>query len=127
MGLKDCVLIVEDDDLLQESLWNLLEDLGYLVCGAADTADKAVALATRHDAMVVLMDVRLRGERDGIDAAREIHKQTGTPIVFLTGSNDTTTLQRIYQEHPAAVLIKPADPHQLDSVLSEIEKNLHAE
>jgi DNA-binding NarL/FixJ family response regulator len=62
---------------------------------------------------LVLMDVRLRGPRDGVAAAQVIHQTVGARIIFITGSREASTVERIQQEHPAAVLFKPIAFHQL--------------
>jgi two-component system, response regulator PdtaR len=105
--LKNCVLIVEDEFLIAESLSMHMEDMGVAVCATAATAAAAVALALEHRPVLVLMDVRLRGEPDGIDAAVAIHDAVGSKVIFLTGSQEPRTLERIRRLHPANVLFKP--------------------
>lgn len=105
--LEDCVLIVEDEFLIAEGLTLALEALGLRVCGAAATADEALEMAVAHRPMLVLMDMRLRGEKDGVDAALAIHDQVGGKTIFLTGSREPATLARIALDHASAVLFKP--------------------
>ena len=71
--LMDCVAVVDDEFLIAAGLTLQLEELGMTVCGTAATAEEAVALVQAKRPAVVLMDVRLAGERDGVDAAQTIH------------------------------------------------------
>ncbi len=117
----DCtILIVEDDALIAQSLKLTVEDLGYVVCGVADTCALAVEIARRERPRVVLMDVRLRGQRDGVDAALSMHDDSAPLVIFITGSNEPETRERIALDHASALLIKPILPGQLDDVLREV-------
>ena len=81
MASERKVLIVEDERMIAEYFRVVVERLGYVVCGIAGTADDAVRLAAEEDPSVVFMDVRLPGERDGVDAALEIHSNRPVPMV----------------------------------------------
>ena len=111
--LNDCVAIVDDEFLIATGLTMQIEDLGMAVCGTAATADEAVALAQAQRPAVVLMDVRLNGEKDGIDAALAIHATVGSKVIFVTGSREAATMDRIRLDHPAGVLFKPVQDWQL--------------
>lgn len=101
------VLVVEDEFLIVELLTTVLGDMGIEVCATAATADEAVGMARVHLPTLVLMDVRLKGPRDGIDAATIIRQAVGASVIFITGSGDSTTIARIERDHPAPVLYKP--------------------
>jgi DNA-binding NarL/FixJ family response regulator len=109
----DRVLIVDDEFIIAQTLSVYVEDLGLEVCGSAASADEAVALALDKRPSIVLMDMRLQGERDGVDASREIHERVGSKIIFITGSREPATLARIEGDHPAAILFKPVSEGQL--------------
>ncbi len=112
-ALADCVAIVDDEFLIAAGLSMQIEDLGMTVCGTAATADEAVALAQATRPSVVLMDVRLGGDKDGVDAALAIHATVGSKVIFVTGSREAATLERIRLDHPAGVLFKPVQDWQL--------------
>ena len=112
-ALTDCVAIVDDEFLIAAGLSMQLEDLGMTVCGTAATAEEAVALVQAERPAVVLMDVRLGGEKDGVDAALVIHATVGSKVIFVTGSREAATLERIRADHPAGVLFKPVQDWQL--------------
>jgi two-component system, response regulator PdtaR len=112
--LDGCVVAVVDDEfLIAEGLTIQLEALGMTVCGTAATADAAVALVQASRPALVLMDVRLEGDKDGVDAAIAIHETVGSKVIFVTGSREPATMDRIQLDHPAGVLFKPITDWQL--------------
>lgn len=115
--LAECVLVVDDEVMIAELWCMVAEDMGLKVCGRASTADAAVALARAHRPRVVLMDVRLPGGRDGVDAAMAIHRLMKSRIIFITGSKDPSTVARIALGDPAAVLFKPVAEWQVRTAL----------
>ena len=118
-ALTRSVLVVDDHAIIAE-LWCLhMEMMGLEVCGTAATADEALSLAEQHRPAIVLMDVRLRGEKDGVDAALAIHASVGSKVIFITGSQEPETLARIALDHPAAVLIKPVADHLLKATVAQ--------
>lgn len=116
----DRVLIVDDEFIITQTLAIYVEDLGLEVCGVAASADEAVALAVEHRPFIVLMDMRLQGDRDGVDASLEIHERVGSRVVFITGSREPATLSRIQGDHPAAILFKPISEGQLVAVIRQL-------
>ena len=112
-ALNRVVLVVDDEFLIAQGLCMQVEDMEMEVCGTAATADEALALAMMHKPEVVLMDVRLRGEKDGVDAALAIHATVGSKVIFITGSREPATIDRIYEDHPTDVLFKPVSDRQL--------------
>jgi len=116
-GLEDTVLVVDDEFLIAQGLCMQVEDMGMRVCGTAATADDAVALTKQHRPAIVLMDMRLLGEKDGVDAALEIYHSVGSKVIFITGSREPATIERIKLDHPSAVLFKPVSDHQLKAAI----------
>ncbi len=114
---KGRVLIVEDQFLASEYLRIWTETYGFEVCGVATTADEAIELAMRLKPSHVLMDVRLDGDKDGVDAALAIHPAIDTRIIYCTGSSEPSTLDRINADHPFAILYKPVDAKLLGEAL----------
>ena len=108
-----CVAVVDDEFVIAAGLSVQLEDLGLEVCGTAATCDEAIALVQAQRPQVVLMDVRLAGDRDGVDAALAIHDTVGSKVIFVTGSREPATMERIQLDHPAGVLFKPVSDRQL--------------
>jgi DNA-binding NarL/FixJ family response regulator len=115
--LRRTVLVVDDEFLIAEGLRMQVEDMGLEVCATAAAADEAIALAQLHRPMVVLMDMRLQGDKDGVDAALAIHDTVGSKVIFVTGSREPSTMARIQEDHPSAVLFKPVSDHQLRAAI----------
>lgn len=111
------ILIVEDEALLAMSYKMSLEGGTCKVVGIAATAERAIAMAGRDLPDVVLMDIKLRGKVDGIEAARQIMETLHIPIIFITGNTDEETKQRALQTNPKAYLEKPIDCDELQQYL----------
>lgn len=113
------ILIVEDDALIALDLQQTVEEMGGTVVGHAAHAENAVGLAARHKPDVVLMDIRLAGGSDGIDAARGIRQKQDVAIIFVTGNSDPGTRSRVLEFSDALLLTKPVDHMQLGAALRE--------
>ncbi len=109
------VLIVEDESLIAEDISNRLQSLGHQVIHRASTADGAVAMAPKAD--VILMDIRLEGARDGIDAACEIRQKYRLPVIFLTAHADQSTRDRARRASPSGYLVKPLQTASLQTTI----------
>ena len=107
------VLIVEDEWFIAMESEAVLQAGGYSVVGIAGTADDAVALAGRERPDIVLMDIRLRGARDGIDAALDIRDKFDIPCIFATAHTEPHMRERGAAAQPRAWLIKPFSDQQL--------------
>ena len=118
--LNDCVLVVEDEFLIADCFVDEIESMGRTVCGVADTAQKAMALAREHRPSLVLMDVRLKGVEDGVDASIAIHEAVGSKVIFITGSREPANLKRIGLDHAAAVLFKPLRGYELRAAIEAV-------
>ncbi len=101
------VLVVEDEQLISDDLDRTLRRLGYLVSGVVADGEAAIAAATSTRPSVVLMDIKLKGPMDGVDAARVIRDAVDAPIVFLTSHSDDGTLARASEVRPEGYVMKP--------------------
>ena len=101
------VLVVEDESIVSKDIRNTLKKLGYNVVGAASTGEKAIELAMEHRPDIVLMDIMLKGDLTGIDAADEIRAQLDIPVVYLTAYADESTLAKAKVTEPYGYIIKP--------------------
>ncbi len=125
-GLRGArVLVVEDDGVLALDLAETLDDLGYTVAGTATRGEEAIDLARRLHPHLILMDVGLAGDIDGIAAAEAIRDEHDVPVVFLTAHADDDTLNRATRSEPSAYLVKPFKPPDLRCVI-EIALARHA-
>jgi PAS domain S-box-containing protein len=103
------ILIVEDELLTAENIKGRLEEHGYAVCGIADTGDKAIAIARTLCPDLILMDIMLKGNSNGISAAHEILNFLDVPIIYLTAYSDTATFSKARETAPYGFISKPCD------------------
>ncbi|PSB01125.1 GGDEF domain-containing response regulator [Merismopedia glauca] len=111
------ILIVEDEKIVARDLQLVLEDLGYSVPAIANTGELAIQKAFELKPDLILMDIRLLGEMDGISTAQIVVDQLDIPIVYLTAHSDETTLARAKLTHPYGYLIKPFEERELRAVI----------
>ena len=117
------VLIVEDELLVAWHLESLTREQNLDVCALVPDGDGAVEQAIDHDVDLVLMDIRLAGRMDGIEAAPRIREQRPTPIIFITAHGDPMTRARIEQLLPGApVLAKPITADRLKEAIASVMK-----
>ncbi len=116
------ILLVEDEGVIARDLEDTLIRLGYRVSGIASEGTEAIEMARELHPELVVMDVNLRGDVDGIEAACAIQQDAPVPVIFLTGHSDTETLQRAVLTGPLGYLIKP---FQEDDLRCAIEVAIH--
>ena len=107
------ILIVEDESIIALDIKTSLKHAGYAIAGVASSGKEAIALAHSEQPDLILMDIRLQGLMDGIEAAHQIHEQQSCPIVFLTAHTDSQTLDRAKLTDPFGYLTKPFEDHSL--------------
>lgn len=108
------VFIVEDDFLVAEYLKGLCSRFGTAVVGVAGDGDAAIRGIRQHKPDYVLMDVRINGDVDGVEVAEAVYREhPETRVIFITASNEPSTLERIWNGKPFQVLIKPFKPDDL--------------
>ena len=110
---KQKIIIVEDEAVTALNLKYDLEDLGYEVLGTVDTGDEAIEISKELFPDIVLMDIKLKGNMDGITAAKEIG-EFGIPIIFLTGNTDDLTAFEALKAVPYGYLSKPYSTKDLE-------------
>lgn len=107
------ILLVEDDDIIARVADWRLKNLGYLVCGRATTGAEAMELVVKRKPDLVLMDINLKGDIDGIETAKMIKQGFNIPVVFVTSHSDGITLERAKATKPDGFIIKPFDDNDL--------------
>ena len=112
------ILIVEDDYLVALQFENALTEAGYDVVDIASTAEEAVQLVPDRKPELILMDVRLAGPRDGIQAAAEILDRFGIRSIFISAFSDPPTRARADRANPIAWLAKPVADRKLVATVS---------
>jgi CheY-like chemotaxis protein len=104
------LLVVEDQRIICRDICKTLEELGYVVCATARTSDEALEQAAAHQPDLVLMDIRIIGQVDGVEVATELKRRHHVPVVFLTGNTDEETLQRAFRAGPDGYLEHLPEP-----------------
>ena len=111
------ILVVEDERIVARDIQRSLVDLGYKVPATAASADQAIRLASERCPDLVLMDIRIKGERDGIEAATILRQRFDVPIVYLTAYADEATVERAKLTQPFGYLMKPVKTYELRSAV----------
>jgi PAS domain S-box-containing protein len=111
------LLIVEDEGVVAWHIQEALEKLGHTVIATIACGQKAIAVAQTNQPDLVLMDIRLKGKIDGIEAAKEIRERFNIPVIYLTAYADDQTLERALATNPFGYLIKPFQEKELRTTL----------
>ncbi|MDA8141691.1 MAG: response regulator [Desulfobacteraceae bacterium] len=112
-GAPTKILVVEDDEHVADVLEARLESFGHQVCDIVKSGPAAVRSALQHRPDLVLMDILLEGEMNGVEAAELIHNQVDVPIVFITCLSDQAVLNRAVQANAYGYILKPYDTAEL--------------
>jgi PAS domain S-box-containing protein len=107
------ILIVEDDTIIAMDLKERLKELGYDVAGIVSSGIEAINTVNSVQISLVLMDIRLSGKMDGIEAAEKIREKFDIPVIFLTAYADEETLSRAKKTEPFGYILKPFDARML--------------
>lgn len=131
------IFIVEDEWIVVLELQHRVRDLGYEVVGTADNGDTAIRLVLETKPDLILMDINLKGDIDGIETSRQILQKYNVPIIYLTAYSDKATLERAKFTAPYGYILKPVEERdlhfsieisltkfQMEKKLRESEKNL---
>ncbi len=113
------ILLVEDDMILCLLNKKIVISLGHEVVGMERKANEAIQAVAECQPDYILMDVRLKGDLDGIDAMEEIAKISDAPAIYITGSSDEETFQRAKKTNMAAFLTKPISYEMLKEILEK--------
>ncbi len=118
------VLIVEDERIVAKDLQQTLAAMGYDAFAIATSGDEAISQASERRPDVVFMDIRIKGQRDGIETAQILRTQFDVPVVYLTAHADAATIERAKRTEPLGYLMKPVRAAELRSAI-EIALYVH--
>lgn len=116
------ILIVEDESIVAMDLATGLQRDGYHIAGVADNEPDARSLFEKNDIDIVLIDINILGDKDGIDTVTELVKIKQVPVIYLTAFTDAATVSRVKKTYPAAFLTKP---YNINNVRIAIELALN--
>ena len=111
------ILLVEDESIVAFDVQRTLEALGYRVCGMVCRGDESIQVAAQTQPDLVLMDIKLKGEIDGIEAAERITASFDIPVVYLTAYADEQSLQRAKVTAPFGYILKPFEERDLRAAI----------
>ena len=124
MERKIRILIVEDDMIIAANLSLQLTKLGYEVTGIESRGEEAIYHAKLNSPDIILMDVNLKGDLDGIQTVRFIQRTRNIPIVYLTANHDDSTFMRAKSTHPHAFISKPFNKLNLQRTIALVAQQL---
>jgi two-component system response regulator LytT len=104
---KTSILVVEDESIVAKDIQNSLKKLGYSVPSVENSGEDAIDAAGQHRPDLILMDIMLKGDISGIEAADQIKKRYQIPVIFLTAYADESTLNKAKVTEPYGYIIKP--------------------
>ena len=111
------ILIVEDENIVALHIKTILKHLHHKILGPVTSGEAAIETTVKQKPDLILMDIKLSGELDGIEAASVIKKTTDIPIVYLTAFSDEKTLQRASLADPFGYIVKPFDEKELKTTI----------
>ena len=111
------ILVVEDEAVIAMDIEDRLERMGYEVVGNATNGEQAIKLAERHRPDLALMDIHIRGDRDGIEVAAIVAERFDIPCVFLTAYSDEATIQRAIRTQANGYLLKPFQDREMRATI----------
>lgn len=114
------ILIVEDEVILAMSMKQELISLGYNVMNTVETGKKAVISANELKPDLILMDITLKGEIDGIEAAKKINETLDIPIIYMTAYSDEDILNRAIMTEPYAYILKPFNKEEVNANIKTV-------
>lgn len=122
-ALKGRILIVEDDMLLSLVEERLILKLGYSIAGKAVSGDEAIQKTKDLDPDLILMDISLRGQMDGVETMKMIRKFSNVPVIYLSGNPDKLSVERAKKTNFVDYLIKPVSESDLNIPIARALKN----
>ncbi|HNP19951.1 MAG TPA: LytTR family transcriptional regulator DNA-binding domain-containing protein [Fulvivirga sp.] len=109
--------IIEDEMVIAEDIRDILESNEYEVCGIAKNYEKSIEMIDNCQPDIVLLDIKIKGDKDGIDLARTLRSDYNIPFVFISSHSDSQTVKRAAEVNPYGYLVKPfEDPDVLVAV-----------
>ena len=113
--IKSKILIVEDEPIIASDIEMTLEELGYEITSVEDNAEDALKSIEENKPDLVMLDINLEGDIDGVMLAQDINEQHKIPFVYLTSNADKLTINRVKRTNPAGFVLKPFSEKDLQS------------
>ena len=111
------VLIVEDDKMLCTIFEMFLKEIGHEIVGITKTGDEAIEICAAQEPDVVLMDIHLEGEKDGIETSKIIGEKFDIPVIYITGDSEKLTVKKSVLQNTYGYMVKPLYKKNLEITL----------
>lgn len=113
------ILIVEDENIIAMDIRFMLENLGYKISGVVSSGEDSIKKAYNMLPDLILMDIKLKGNIDGVSAANQIYKSLRIPVVYLTAYLDNSTMDRVKKTMHFGFISKPFEEKELQNIIEE--------
>jgi two-component system response regulator LytT len=120
---EERILIVEDEISIAENIQEILELLGFVNIDVANSANQCVKSIKKNRPDLVFLDIKLKGDKDGIELGEIIHQMFDVPIVFVTSYSDPTIIERAKRTNPAGFIVKPFNTNDIHAIVQIVLYN----
>ncbi|AWW30938.1 DNA-binding response regulator [Echinicola strongylocentroti] len=120
---EERILVVEDDPDIAENIEEILELLGYVNIDIANSANQAIKVIKKYRPDLVFMDIKLKGDKDGIELGEIIQQMVDAPIVYVTSYSDPSIIERAKRIHPAGFIVKPFNTNDIHAIVEIVLYN----
>lgn len=114
------ILIVEDEFIIAMLIEKQITRLGYEVVAKVTSGDKAIETVKSNKVDLVLMDIKIIGDMDGIETMHQIRTFSSVPVIYITGNSDPVTKQKAFETGPVGYIIKPIEMDTLRVALNQV-------
>ena len=120
---EERILIVEDDVNIAENIEEILELLGYVNIDIANSANQAIKIVKKYRPDMIFMDIKLKGDKDGIELGEILKQMVDVPLVFVTSYSDPTIIERAKRINPAGFIVKPFNTNDIHAIVEIVLYN----
>ncbi|MCU0400891.1 MAG: response regulator [Algoriphagus sp.] len=120
---EERILIVEDDINIAENIQEILELLGFVNIDVANSANQCIKTIKKNRPDLIFMDIKLKGDKDGIELGEIIHQMFDVPLVFVTSYSDPTIIERAKRINPAGFIVKPFNTNDIHAIVEIVLYN----
>ncbi|MFD2036417.1 LytR/AlgR family response regulator transcription factor [Belliella marina] len=120
---EERILVVEDDVNIAENIEEILELLGYVNIDIANSANQAIKIVKKYRPDMIFMDIKLKGDKDGIELGEILKQMVDAPLVFVTSYSDPTIIERAKRINPAGFIVKPFNTNDIHAIVEIVLYN----
>lgn len=120
---EERILIVEDDPSIAENIQEILELLGYVNTDIANSANQCIKVIKKYRPDLIFMDIKLKGDKDGIELGEIVKQMVDAPLVFVTSYSDPTIIERAKRISPAGFIVKPFNTNDIHAIVEIVLYN----